>query len=66
MVREATRKAVRLSKSVVKQNFGDLEMEDNHEYDQGLAGEVEGDVIQTFGKTKIGSGNKVRQGIYKP
>ena len=64
-VREASSEALLLSWSVVKQTFGTLEMGDENEYNQGVAGGVEADVHQQFGNTKIGSKNKVSQGVFR-
>lgn len=65
MIREASSRGIQLSKSVVKQRFGTLEMEDDNEVKQGVEGKGGGEVYQTFGNAKIGSGNKVHQGVYK-
>jgi hypothetical protein len=65
MIREASKKGILLSESVVKQEFGILEMEDENEYKQGMAGKVDGKLEQSFGNVKIGSKNKVQQGVYE-
>jgi hypothetical protein len=65
MIKEASRKGIQLSKSVVKQRFGNLEMEDDNDVNQGTDGKVDGEVYQIFGDAKIGSGNKVRQGVHR-
>jgi hypothetical protein len=65
MIREASSRGIQLSKSVVKQRFGTLEMEDDNEVKQGVEGKVDGEVYQSFGNAKIGSGNKVHQGVYR-
>jgi hypothetical protein len=64
MIREASSRGIQLSKSVVKQRFGNLEMEDDNDVNQGTDGKVDGDVYQIFGNAKIGSGNKVQQGVH--
>jgi hypothetical protein len=64
MIREASSKGIQLSKSVVKQRFGNLEMEDDNDVNQGTDGKVDGEVYQVFGDAKIGSGNKLQQGVY--
>lgn len=64
MIKEASRRGIQLSKSVVKQRFGNLEMADDNDVQQGKYGKVDGEVYQNFGDAKIGSGNKVRQGVY--
>jgi hypothetical protein len=65
MLGEATNASVRLSRSVVNQRFGTLEMENDNEVKQGVADKVDGEVRQSFGNAKIGSGNKVYQGIHR-
>jgi hypothetical protein len=65
MIREASSRGIQLSQSVVKQRFGTLEMEDDNEVKQGVEGKINGEVYQSFGNAKIGSGNKVHQGVYK-
>jgi hypothetical protein len=65
MIKEASRRGIQLSKSVVKQRFGNLEMEDDNDVNQGTDGKVDGEVYQIFGDAKIGSGNKVRQGVHR-
>lgn len=64
LVREASSRGIQLSESVVKQRFGNLVMEDDNDVNQGTDGKVDGRVYQSFGDAKIGSGNKVRQGVY--
>ena len=67
-VRDASDKALLLSRSVVRQTFGTVEMDDENEYAAGVAGVaggIEGEVHQQFGNVKIGSKNKVKQGIYR-
>jgi hypothetical protein len=64
LVREASSRGIQLSKSVVEQRFGNLVMEDDNDVNQGTDGKVNGKVYQIFGDAKIGSGNKVRQGVY--
>jgi hypothetical protein len=64
LVREASSRGIQLSKSVVEQRFGNLVMEDDNDVNQGIDGKINGKVYQIFGDAKIGSGNKVRQGVY--
>ena len=64
MIRKASSRGIQLSKSVVKQCFGTLEMVDDNEVKQGVEGKVDGEVYQKFGNAKLGSWNKVHQGVY--
>lgn len=64
MIRAASSRGIKLSESVVNQHFGTLEMEDDNEVKQGVAGHVHGEVSQKFGNARIGSGNTLCQGIY--
>lgn len=65
MIRHASSKAIELSKSVVKQHFGNLETDDDNEVKQGLSGPLPNEISQRFGNVKIGSGNKIHQGVYR-
>jgi hypothetical protein len=65
MIKEALGRGIQLSKSSVKQRFGNLEMVDDNEVKQGTDGKVDVEVYQTFGDTKIGSRNEVHQGVYE-
>lgn len=65
IVTGASHRGIQLSRSVVEQEFGKLEMEDDNEFKRGIEGKAKGEVKQKFGDTKIGSGNKVSEGIYK-
>lgn len=64
MIKEASRRGTQLSKSVVKQRFGNLEMVDDNRVKQGTDGKVNGEVYQIFGDAKLGSRNEVHQGVY--
>jgi hypothetical protein len=59
MIKEALGRGIQLSKSSVKQRFGNLEMVDDNEVKQGTDRKVDVEVYQTFGDTKIGLRNEV-------
>lgn len=66
MAQDAAKKATLLSKTVISQEFGKLEVDDQNEYEAGVAGNYSGgDVQQNFGDVKIGSQNKIRQGVFR-
>ena len=69
MVTKASSRGIQLSKSVVKQRFGNLEMVYENEVKQGVqqGGVVRdyGEVYQSFGDAKLGSRNTVHQGIWR-
>jgi hypothetical protein len=64
MIRDASSRGIQLSKSVVKQRFGNLEMVNDNKVKQGTEGKVDGEVYQIFGDAKLGSRNEVHQGVY--
>lgn len=68
MVMKASSRGIQLSKSVVNQRFGNLEMLDENEVKQGVqqGGVVRdyGEVYQSFGDAKLGSRNTVHHGIW--